>query len=272
MVIEHIPEIVVPGKRLGRHINHSARLAARPHPMLGRTLVSVEHARHIPILDQGDVGSCTGNATVGSLGTTPVYEALPVNHRPLDEQLAVQIYSDAEVIDGDGPYPPNDNGSTGPSVGQVAVSDGYAAKFDHYTDIDSTLQALQDDPVMLGMNWYSSFDTPDANGVVVISRGAYVRGGHEVVARGYDAAKQMIKLDNSWGTSWGVNGSFYMSAATLKRLLIEGGDATVLRPLAPVPVPVPVPTPTPPPPGPVPPGPKPPWWDEFVKWLADFYG
>jgi hypothetical protein len=163
--IVRIPEIVVEGKRLGRHIHPLSLQLVGRHPLVGvRELVSVEHPRHCPILNQGNVGSCTGNATVGSLGTTPVFEGLPVNHRALNEVLALQIYSDAEVIDGDGPYPPNDNGSTGPSVAQVARADGYAADYRHYTDIDSFLQALQDGPVMVGANWYSSFDNPSATG------------------------------------------------------------------------------------------------------------
>lgn len=281
VTIERIPEVIVPGKRLGRHIHPLTREACEPHPRIGRELKSVVHARHCPILDQGNVGSCTGNATVGALGTTPVYDTLPAGHPVLNESLALKIYSAAEMIDGDGPYPPNDNGSTGPSVGQVAVNDKYVASFTHYTDIDSALQSLQDAPIMVGANWYSSFDTPAADGTVVIAKGAYVRGGHEFVAREYDAVTQMITFDNSWGLSYGVQGRFKMSKATLTRLLSEGGDATVLVPLAaPVPVPVPTPTPTPTPvpvptptptPKPTPKPPKPSWIDDFIKWLEGFF-
>jgi hypothetical protein len=64
-----------------------------------------------------------------------------------------------------------------------------------------------------------------------------------------DASAQVIGLDNSWGTSWGVDGSFRMSYATLERLLAENGDCTAPEPLkAPAP-PAPVP-PTPAPPAP----------------------
>ena len=264
MTIQHIEEHVVPGKRLGRHVDARLRQLARPYAGPRKAIASVTWDRHIPILDQGDVGSCTGNAMTGALGTGPLFDALNQPGFTLGEAEALKLYSEAEVIDGDGPYPPADNGSTGPSVAKAAEDDGLIAGFTHYTDLDSTLQALMDGPVILGVNWYSTFDTPAADGTVSISGDAFVRGGHEVLARIVDADAQVIGLDNSWSASWGVDGSFRMSFATLERLLSESGDCTAPQPLtAPAPVPPgPQPSPTPPPgpapaPTPVPPSPEP---------------
>lgn len=266
MTLQYIDEVVVPGKRLGRHVDPRLRQLARPYQGVRKAIASVTWERNIPILDQGDVGSCTGNAMTGALGTGPLFAALPPG-AVLDENEALKLYSQAEVIDGDGPYPPQDNGSTGPSVAKAAEDDGLVSGFTHYTDLDSTLQALMDGPVILGINWYSSFDTPAADGTVSIAADAYVRGGHEVLARSVDTAAQMIGLDNSWGTSYAVNGSFKMSYATLQRLLEENGDCTAPEPLkAPAP-----PAPQPPSPQPAP-QPKPDWWDEFIKWLEQFFG
>jgi hypothetical protein len=105
--------------------------------------------------------------------------------------------------------------------------------------------------VLFGINWYDSFDSPDSSGLVAISSGAQVRGGHEIVARGLDTSSTLVYLDNSWGASWGNNGSFSMSWDTLTRLLAEQGDATVPIP-ATLPAPVPVPVPPTPVPVPVP--------------------
>jgi hypothetical protein len=240
--IEFQFEHVVPGKRLGRHIDHDARKAARPFSGPLKAVQSVNWARNIPILNQGNVGSCTGNATTGALGTNPLYPALPANHPVLNEAEALKIYSAAEVIDGDGPYPPNDNGSTGPSAAKAAQNAGLIAGFSHYLDINSTLQALQLGPVIIGISWYTSFDTPSSAGLVAITKGATVRGGHEVVVRSYDESTNLLGFDNSWGLGdWTADGSGFMSVDTFTTLLSQGGDTTAFTPLSgPVPTPSPV--------------------------------
>jgi hypothetical protein len=235
-----IPEHVIPGKRLGRHVKHDSRSALYPYIHDGAPLVQQLWNRNIPILDQGDVGSCTCNAETGCLGTDPFWEDLPAAHPPLNEREALSLYSAAEDIDGDGPYPPNDNGSTGPSVCQAAKNAGLISGYTHATDVTAMAGALQAGPVIIGINWYDSFDTPASDGTISITRGAQVRGGHEVVVRGVDPAGQMFHADNSWGTSWGASGSFQFSWATMDRLLSEGGDCTVSVPLSqPAPTPVP---------------------------------
>jgi hypothetical protein len=243
--IRRIPEIVVPGKRLGRHYRYDSRFARYPFrpDSEGMTLADQLWTRHIPILDQGDVGSCTGNEEVGVLGTDPFYSALsPIQQKSLNESLALKIYSDAETLDGDGPYPPNDNGSSGSSVAQVALNDKLISGYTHITDVHDMAAALQVGPLGVGVNWWSSFDTPDSSGLVAIAPGAYVRGGHEFEVRGVKIDEQIFLCDNSWGTSFGVNGSFEFSWDTMTQLLAEQGDCTQCLPLtAPAPVPVPVP-------------------------------
>lgn len=228
---------------LGRNVYHDSRNLAYPyHSLADRALTSQMWTRNIPILDQGQVGSCTGNEQVGALGTAPLFASLPVSHPLLDENLAVKIYSGAETIDGDGPYPPNDNGSSGPSVAQVAKNLGLISGYLHCFSLSDVLDALETGPVGIGSNWYDSMDQPSRDGTVTISPGASIRGGHEYLCRGKDVDKQVVYLDNSWGAGWGAGGSFSYSYATLERLLGEQGDATVSLPLsAPAPAPVPVP-------------------------------
>jgi hypothetical protein len=259
-----IPEYPGAG-RLGRHVRHDSRSLAYRYGAQAAAeggamtpVVSVAHVRNIPILDQGNLGSCTGNAADGALGTDPLYEVLPPGHQPLDEAEAIRLYSDAEMIDGGQGYPPEDQGSSGLSVAQAARNLGLISGYTHCLSLADFLAALQDGPVLLGTNWYDSMDTPDSSGLVTISPNAVIRGGHEIVARALDVTGQLVGLDNSWGTGWGVHGSFSMSYATLERLLSEEGDGTVLVPLSqPAPVPVPVPVPPTPPPSPMPPGPNP---------------
>ena len=260
MTVRIIPEIVVPGKRLGRHVRHDDRSLAFAIPE-SDVVVSVQWARVIPVLDQGDVGSCTGNACTGILGTMPDDGDLAAEFAAglvLDEAEALTLYSAAEVIDGDGPYPPNDNGSSGLSVAQAAKNAGLCSGYLHALSIPRSRRTIQAGPFMVGSDWYDSFDTPDVTGLVSIAPGATVRGGHEYECIGYDAPSDLWHFVNSWGTAYGVNGHFYYSTATFAALLASEGDVTSLVPLSqpvPVPVPPPVPEPTPVPTPPAPPAP-----------------
>ena len=247
LTIRRIPEHrSISGGRLGRQVRHDARSRLYRAVTGEVRVVTKTWPRNIAILDQGDVGSCTGNALTGALGTSPVFENLPAGHLLLDEALALRLYSEAEQLDGDGSYPPNDYGSSGLSVCTAGKADGFLSGYTHAFGMQEVLQALMAGPVLLGINWYSSFDQPGTDGMVKIDAGAWVRGGHEVLARGVDVASMSVLLDNSWGTGWGNAGSFSMGWDTLTRLLTEDGDATVPVPaLLPAPVPIPVPVPDP---------------------------
>jgi C1A family cysteine protease len=237
-----IAEEQVSGRRLGRNVNHDVRSLRYLVSSPARALQSTEHERVTPVLDQGSLGSCTGNASCGALGTKPIYDALPSGHPALDESLAVNIYSEATKIDPyDGTYPPTDTGSDGLSVAKVCTTMGFISGYLHATSLEAMQNALQDTPVIVGVNWYEGFDNPDSNGVVTVS--GKVRGGHEFEVIGIDMEKSLFHAVNSWGTGWGVNGHFYFSFDSMTRLLSEDGDCTQLLPLT-VPAPTPTPTPT----------------------------
>lgn len=223
---------------LGRYINHDPRSRAFPFDTSGITVTSVRHTRRIPVLDQGQVGSCTGNATVGALGTDPLYDAL--KDKTLDENLAIEIYSKATGLDNyPGEYPPTDTGSDGISVAKAAQSLGLISGYTHTFSFDDALKALSTQPVIIGINWYHNFFYPDANGVISIAPNDYVAGGHEVVLDEIDVEKQLVGGTNSWGTDWGVEGRFYISFDLFKMLLAERGDVTVFVPITqPAPKPV----------------------------------
>ena len=236
--IEKIPEVIHEGMRLGRHIDHEAQRRARPFARRGAVpVVSVSHVREIPILDQGQVGSCTANAAVGAVGTTPLYQTLPATHPVLDESEALVLYSAEEVYLGCGPYPPNDDGGTGEAIATVTQQAGLISGFNHYLTLDDMLQALMEYPVIVGVNWYEGMFTPSATGVVTIS-GA-LAGGHEIECYGVNTVSEMLLFDNSWGTSWGINGTFSMSYATMTTLFDQQGDCTELLPLGITPPPTP---------------------------------
>ena len=278
-VIRLIPEVVVPGMRLGRHVNHDDRSLAYLVPEAD-SAISVKWPRAIPVLDQGNLGSCTGNACVGALGTYPTFQSLAQviasGNLKLNEAEAVSLYSAAEVIDGGVGYPPEDDGSSGLSVAKAAKNAKLISGYLHATSVAAAHSAIQTGPFMIGSNWYSSFDTPSASGVITL--GGSIRGGHEYECLGYDANTDLWECVNSWGLSYGVEGHFFMTTPTFTELLAEEGDATALVPWtqpSPVPTPTPAPTPGPTPaPTPTPPIPVPglpPDPTEFINAAAKWY-
>jgi len=240
--VHRIPEQVVPGKRLGRHVRHDPRSLSYLVPET-TTPTTAMWTRRVPVFDQGDTGSCTGNAAAGVLGTDPFYSTLPAGLVD-DEGEAVKLYSSATGIDDyPGTYPPDDTGSDGLSVAKACQKAGLISGYQHITSVAAAQTAIKSGPFIVGCNWYTSMDNPNSGGLVTVS--GSIRGGHEFECHGYDAEYDRWWFTNSWGTSWGKDGTFCMSSASFARLLSEQGDATVFLPIA-APFPPEPPAPTPP--------------------------
>jgi hypothetical protein len=181
--------------------------------------------RHCPPFDQGDMFSCTGNAMAGVLMTDPFWSA----SRLLAESDAVRLYSEATHLDRiRGSFPPDDTGSTGLAVAKAAKKEGWITGYQHAFGLDHLLHGLSQRPGLLGIYWYTSFDSPLASGECPLTPGAGVRGGHEVEMFRLDLEKQRVWCYQSWGPTWGGlgDGTFWFSFQTLTRLLAEHGDAT----------------------------------------------
>src|SRR5690348_6411266 len=97
--------------RLGRHINFDSRSANFAFDTSGIVIKDTIHKRFIPILDQANIGSCTGNAGIGNINTVPFLGNNKI-YAP-NEDGAIKLYSDAEKVDGGVGYPPEDAGSSG---------------------------------------------------------------------------------------------------------------------------------------------------------------
>lgn len=243
-----IEEHRVDGHRLGRNVGHDPRSLAYPYrnPV---TLTSARHSCNIATLDQGDLGSCTGNATITALASSPLFDTLSKAQQiSLNEAEAIRIYSLATGLDSyPGVYPPEDTGSDGLDAAKAAQQLGFINGYTHALSLNDALSALVAGPVIVGVDWWSNFDLPKTNGEMPY--GGTVRGGHELCLDQIDVENQRVWAHNSWGDSWGQDGRAWFSFTTLGKLLSSDGDCTVFVPLT---APVPTPIPTPPTPAPVP--------------------
>lgn len=248
--------------RLNRHVRHDERsvgfaVGTRPRS----SIKSVEWQRHIPILDQGQLGSCVpnngpeflGTDALGYTGVTSVRipkadtkgEFTAASLWNLDETFALNLYRLVTRLD---PYPgqwePDDTGSDGLTLAKALVMLGLSDVYQHAFTYQALVSALQTGPVTLGLEWENSmFDTaPD--GKIKIDYSSGVAGGHQIFARKYDVDNDRVWVDNSWGEhGFGLDGRGYFQGSELAVHLKRAGDVTVPHLIGSVPVPPPVPVP-----------------------------
>ncbi len=209
---------------LGRYVEHDER-SRKFSAARASTQRSVLWGHHAPVLDQGDLGSCTGNATAQLINTDYFAGARPDGY--LDEDDAVRIYSLATHLDriGHNTYPPTDAGSSGLGVAKAGVQLGYFAGYKHAFGFDHFAAALQLQPLIVGTAWTEGMFNPSSIG--------YVRpigaeaGGHEYLALGISYETKTLTFLNSWGDGWGEGGRFHMHFSDFQTLLAQQGDATV---------------------------------------------
>jgi len=194
-----------------------------------------------PIEDQGSLGSCTGQAIAGAI------EMLNKrNNKPTDvSRLFIYYYtrllegtvnydSGAYIRDGikacnhyGAPLErlwPHDIGKFRTRPSESANIDAAQRKvtlYERATDFDACINALSNGySVVVGFTVYTSFMTPIVykSGIMPYpnTRKEKILGGHAVLLVGYDNLAQRFIARNSWGTSWGANGYFYMPYDVIK--------------------------------------------------------
>ncbi len=231
------PEMHLPDKRLGRHVEHDPRSRDYDvaHVLRAAPLVSKRWQRRIPVLDQGNVGSCTGNGATGYAGTdNAVRQGVTAWRTPasgrrtkLTETWALDFYERETVIDGiPGVYPPDDTGSSGLAAAKVLQQLGLCTSYRHSFTAKTALAALsQIGPVLVGVKWFTGCDNPDPDGRIRPT--GTVRGGHEIVFDEIDVENQRVWFTNSWGTSWSVAGRAYVSFSDFAAWIRDGGDVVI---------------------------------------------
>ena len=189
-----------------------------------------------PIDDQGTLGSCTGNALAGAidlLDNKLAHKSLRVSRLFIyyqERAMENDIPQDAGARISDGVTACSQTGvcleSIWPyTVSQFAVKPNQAAYADaahrkitgasKCADITAIKTALANgSPVVGGFMVYASFETAAVarTGLMPIPNVTREQclGGHAVCFVGYNDSKSWFIVRNSWGTSWGDKGYFYM--------------------------------------------------------------
>jgi hypothetical protein len=112
---------------LGARLHKDPRSRAYPHPVKTTAPQTVTWAHYGPVLDQGQVGSCTGNGPVQLLNSAPW-------HKPwtpyLDEHAARVWYGENTRND---PFPgewlPDDTGSSLTAAMETGRRRGYWSRY-----------------------------------------------------------------------------------------------------------------------------------------------
>ena len=181
--------------RLGRHVEHDPQ--SRAFSAGTAAIKTVTYKRYGQVFDQGDLGSCTGNAMAGVLMTEPLW----VTGRNLTEDDAVALYKVATKLDNiPGKYPPTDTGSSGIAVMKAAVKAKYITGYAHTFSLDQLLGGLSaSGPGFSASTGIRRSTTPKPDGECPLTAAAKVRGGHEVQMFGVDAKKERVWCYNRGG-------------------------------------------------------------------------
>lgn len=178
-------------------------------------------------LDQGQEGACVGFSWSHELA------AYPVAVKGLDNEFARGVYKDAQRLD---EWPGEEYSGTSVLAGAKAVAaKGYLDEYRWAFGVDDALRALgYQGPVVVGIPWYESMFQPRPSGLVEVTPGG--GGGHAILVRGVSLKARLqgeggpmavVRLRNSWGRDWGVDGDCYVRVEDFDALLQAKGDCCV---------------------------------------------
>lgn len=185
------------------------------------------------VLDQLNEGSCVGHSVIGEWLASPVRGKLG-NYTTLGAQIeghrrAVDVYNRAKAID---EFEGVDYDGTSVRAGLLVGRErGWYTGFRWAFNLTELRAALQDGPVIIGVEWHEdSYDT-QPNGDLRTT--GPVVGGHCLLVTGYSPNYNnrgpRYRLRNSWGR-WGLRGTGdgYIAPDALDGILFAaGGEAAI---------------------------------------------
>lgn len=171
-----------------------------------------------PNLDQGQEGACVGFAWAQELAAKPV--VIP----GITNAYARALYKVAQTLDA---WPGEDYEGTSVLAGAKALQlDKRMGEYRWAFTIGELLAAIAwHGPVVLGVSWREAMFDPDADGR--LHPDGPIVGGHAILANGVSVKRRRVRLENSWGTDWGVDGHAEIDWDDLEKVLADNGEACV---------------------------------------------
>lgn len=187
-----------------------------------------------PVEDQGQLGSCTGNASVGALEFLeikagkmldlsrlfPYYNAR-VMERTVKQDAGAQIRDVIRCLGKLGTcaesiWPYNVRKFAAKPTKQAYADAGTRTigSYQRIVGLQELKACLAEGfPVVIGFTVYESFESDEVARTGIMPMPAANEremGGHAVLVVGYDDSQQRLIVRNSWGASWGMAGYFTM--------------------------------------------------------------
>lgn len=192
-----------------------------------------------PVMDQGQLGSCTANAIAAALQFDQIKQGLPsvplarlfiyYNERAMegtvDSDSGAMIRDGIKSVGSQGVCPesewPYDITLFRNKPPLRCYTDALLDKALSYQRVvrssDQMKACLSSGfPFVFGFSVYESFESAAQTGHVPMpGRREKILGGHCTLAVGYDDLSQIFYVQNSWGSVWGMNGFFTIPRAYL---------------------------------------------------------
>lgn len=168
-------------------------------------------------LDQGTEGACVGHGWAHENAARPVA-------RPSSSELAFALYREAQKLD---QWPGEDYSGTSVLAGAKAMqARGLLQEYRWAFGLDDALVAIsRHGPAVIGVTWYEGMFNTNSEGFIRPT-GRRV-GGHCVMVHGVNVRSRTVRLRNSWGRGWGVNGDALLAWEDLAFLLKNKGEVCV---------------------------------------------
>jgi len=187
------------------------------------------------IEDQGNLGSCTGNAIAGAIELINkrnnklldvsrlfiyYYERMLIGTINYDSGAYIRdgikaCYTYGAPLESLWPYNISKFKTTPASTAIIDATKRKVTSYQKAADFNAVMDAVTSGyPVIIGFSVYSSFETATVarTGIMPYPNVNRERllGGHAVLIVGYNKNNNTFIVRNSWGTGWGDKGYFYM--------------------------------------------------------------